>query len=167
MDSAPSTSILPSNCTRKTFNVDINASGSAVEEAETVTLICEHDLPETLNVTYKWRKEEDTIESKDKQYIIKRTFSEHVGQYYCVVQSECGNYTSDPHDVTIHNNNLIILVICGCAAFGLVAIMGTCMKIKMHRDKVRHQQRTKERVQQMQRAHELQNRGPQPNQAQR
>lgn len=33
------------------------------------------------------------------------------------------------------DNNIVILVVCGCAALGLIVIMGIAMKIKMHRDK--------------------------------
>ncbi|XP_055015405.1 uncharacterized protein LOC110157621 isoform X1 [Boleophthalmus pectinirostris] len=139
------------------FSVSINTTGSNVEEAERVSLTCVHDLPENLSVTYEWYKNDKSVEGHGKEYIIKKTFSQDVGQYRCVVYSPCGNYTSAPHDVTIHNESVIILVICGCAAVGLITIMGVCMKVKMHRDKVKNQQRTKERMQEMRRAQDLQN----------
>ncbi|KAJ0002495.1 hypothetical protein NQD34_007644 [Periophthalmus magnuspinnatus] len=153
----------PDVCKGIDFNVSINSTGSEVEEAARVTLTCVHYLPEHLNVTYEWYKDKERVEGQERHYTIEKAFSEHVGKYVCVVLSQCGNYTSPPHDVTVHNRAVIILVICGASALALVIIMGLSMKIKMHRDKVKNQQRTKERLQEMRRAQDLQTRGLPPN----
>ncbi|CAL1613310.1 unnamed protein product [Knipowitschia caucasica] len=153
---------MKNNCTRD-FKVVLNISKNEVEEGESVNMSCCHHLPKEHILSYTWMMNKTPVHTGNTSFFfIEKTVSDHKGLYTCAVHSLCGNYTSGPQSVTISNNRIIILVICGCSALALVIIMGLSMKIKMHRDKVKNKQRADLRQQAMRRAQNLQNGGLPP-----
>lgn len=156
------TCLINSTCVN-VFNVSINSTGSKLQDGNGFTLYCLHDIPIQINVTYIWEKDSIELEEHQRNLTVKKALPENAGQYICTAQSQCGNYSSGPHSVTVDNNNIVILVVCGCAALGLIVIMGIAMKIKMHRDKAKNKLRAMQRVQEIRQQQDLQNRGPGPN----
>ncbi|XP_047441838.1 uncharacterized protein LOC125008589 [Mugil cephalus] len=139
-----------SNCTRA-FEVTVNTTGSTVNEGAAITLTCVYDLPNVTRIT--WTKdgkgvgEDKDFKVMDQKLVIENVLSSNKGKYVCSVNSTCGIFMSQPHEVNVNNNNLIILVICGLSALGLVVIMGLAMKYKLRRDNAKHKERMKQRAQ--------------------
>ncbi|XP_008275947.1 uncharacterized protein LOC103354383 isoform X2 [Stegastes partitus] len=128
------------------FKVFINGTQSEAQEGDDITLTCLHNISD-MNVTYKWNKDGTELKNKKGQKLSRKVLSKDAGEYICSVQSLCGNYTSSPHDVTVHNNSVILLVICGVAALALVLVLGLAMKFKLEKDKARHRERMQQRAQ--------------------
>ncbi|GAA6235254.1 carcinoembryonic antigen-related cell adhesion molecule 6-like [Lates japonicus] len=130
------------------FKVTINTTGSHVQEGDDITLTCDHNLP-NLMLTFGWKKDgKEEQEHKNKsELFLKNVLTPIAGQYVCYVNSTCGYYESPPHSVTVNNNSVVLLVICGVSALVLVVIMGLIMKFKLKRDNAKHRQRMAQRAQ--------------------
>ncbi|XP_059201667.1 uncharacterized protein LOC131981412 [Centropristis striata] len=140
---------IPSNC-RKEFQASVKSNGTEFDEGDTINLSCDHNLPVQL-VTFVWWKGENVLEGKNKsELVFERVLGHHKGKYFCSVESACGCFKSSPHDVTVNNNNVLLLVICGVSALVLVVIMGVAMKYKIKRDNEKHKQRRKQKEEQQQ-----------------
>ncbi|XP_028314903.1 uncharacterized protein LOC114470770 [Gouania willdenowi] len=131
---------------KKDFLVLVNSSGSVTEEGDDITLTCVHNLPDP-SVTFEWRKDGNKIQGgNESRLTVEGVLSYHSGQYQCSVNSSCGAYTSLPHDVTVNNSSVVLLVVCGVAAVVLLLIMGLIMKYKLKRDNAKHKERMKQRA---------------------
>ncbi|KAM7389681.1 hypothetical protein PAMP_023644 [Pampus punctatissimus] len=137
---------ISSKC-KKDFPVSINATGSQLKDGDSITLTCNHDLPD-MHLTFEWQKngKVERGQNESKLYF-KQVFSEHSGQYICIVNSTCGSYKSLPHSVSVSNDMVLLLIICGVSALVLVLIMGLVMKLKMKRDNIKHRGRMNRRLQ--------------------
>ncbi|XP_022607364.1 uncharacterized protein LOC111226469 [Seriola dumerili] len=134
-----------SNC-KKAFQVSINSTGSEAEEGDDITLTCVHNVP-NLNLTIGWTKDGEEIKkSKNMSNLVLDHVLSSEGQYICYVNSSCGNYESSPDEVSVKNNNVFTLVICGIAALVLVLIMGLVMKFKLKRDNAKTKARMAQRA---------------------
>ncbi|XP_020501006.1 uncharacterized protein [Labrus bergylta] len=143
---------VPSHC-EKDFQVSINSTVSQPDEGDDITLSCVHNLP-NVTLTFEWEKEGKlSLEGQNKsQLVLESVLSDDNGRYSCFVNSTCGRFQSSPHDVTVKNNSVVILIICGVSALALVLIMGIAMKYKLKRDNAQHKQRRMQREQNEQRA---------------
>ncbi|XP_034399368.1 uncharacterized protein LOC117737478 isoform X2 [Cyclopterus lumpus] len=131
---------IPSNCT-KDFQVSVNSTGSNIKEGGDITLTCLHNYPD-LNLTFGWKRNKDILDGANKSKLfLKKVLSDKGGQYMCLVNSLCGSSESLPLNVTVENQSLLILVICGVSALVLVLIMGLAMKYKLKRDSAKHRER--------------------------
>ncbi|XP_069027671.1 uncharacterized protein [Embiotoca jacksoni] len=137
---------IPPNC-KKAFAVFVNSTGSSAQEGDDITLTCVHDLP-NLDLAFSWTKDGSVIVGQNtSELVLEGVLSPEAGQYSCSVLSGCGSYTSLPHEVTVANNSVIILVICGVSALVLVLIMALVMKFKLKRDNTKHKERMRQRAQ--------------------
>ncbi|XP_070769902.1 uncharacterized protein [Enoplosus armatus] len=138
---------IPPKCKRD-FQVLINSTGSEANEGDDITLTCVHNLP-NLNLTFRWKKvPEEILRGQNKsKLVLKRVSLRDKGQYICYVDSSCDNYKSLPHEVTVKDNNVVLLVICGVSALVLVLSMGLAMKVKLTRDNAKHKERMRQRAQ--------------------
>ncbi|XP_060903887.1 uncharacterized protein LOC132981820 [Labrus mixtus] len=145
-------SVVPSDC-KTDFQVSINSTVPEPDEGDDITLTCVHNLP-NVNLTFEWEKEgEGFLEGQNKsQLVLESVLSDKNGRYYCFVNSTCGHFQSSPLDVTVKNNSVVILIICGVSALALVLILGIAMKYKLKRDNAQHKQRRMQREQNEQRA---------------
>ncbi|XP_042349890.1 uncharacterized protein LOC121948540 [Plectropomus leopardus] len=136
-----------SHC-KKDFKLSVNSSKAKPEEGDAITLTCVDDVPSTLNFTYGWKKNEKIIKGGKnmKKLVLKKVLSNKAGKYTCFVNGSCGYHESPPHDVTVGNQSVVILVICGVAALALVVVMGLAMKFKLKRDNAKHRERMKQRA---------------------
>lgn len=135
-----------SNC-KRVFKVSINSTGSDVKEGDNITLTCDHNLPSP-NVTFEWMENNKLLEGKNKNQLILENVLSHVkGPFTCTVRGACGNYMSSPHYVTVKNESVVILVICGVCALVLVVVMGLAMKFKLKRDNAKHRERMRQKAQ--------------------
>ncbi|KAM8909752.1 ADP ribosylation factor like GTPase 3, like 1 isoform 1-T1 [Spinachia spinachia] len=128
------------------FQVWVNSSGSKVNEGADVTLTCLHNLPKW-NLTFGWKmngKEIETARNK-RQLCLKNVLSHDEGQYVCFVNSLCGYYESSEHGVTVENQSVLLLIICGVTALAMVLIIGMAMKYKLKRDAAKHRKRRQQR----------------------
>ncbi|KAK1904084.1 B-cell receptor CD22 [Dissostichus eleginoides] len=124
---------IPSNCT-KGFQVSINSNDSDLVEGDDLILTCVHNLPDVIH-TFGWKMNGDTIQGQNESELHdKKVLSNKAGTYICYVESLCGYYPSLPHVVTVENNSLLLLVVCGVSALVLVLVMGLVMKFKLKRD---------------------------------
>ncbi|XP_036932922.1 ADP ribosylation factor like GTPase 3, like 1 isoform X1 [Acanthopagrus latus] len=139
--------VTTSNCT-KDFKVFVNSSGSVANAGEEITLTCCHDLP-NLNLMFEWTKDKNKIEERGNgsKLVLQKVTLRQSGKYSCSVTSLCGTFKSLPHDVTVNDNSVVILVVCGVGALVLVVIMGMAMKFKLKRDNVKHKERMRQRAQ--------------------
>ncbi|KAL6117717.1 uncharacterized protein ACO6RY_15447 [Pungitius sinensis] len=133
------------NCTAG-FQVFVNSTGSKLNEGDEVTLTCVHNLP-TLNLTFGWTMNGKEIEKarNDSKLILKKVFERDAGTYVCIVHSVCGEWHSPPHEVTVANQSVVILIICGVSALVMVLIIGLAMKYKLKRDAAKHRERRQQR----------------------
>ncbi|KAM9356958.1 uncharacterized protein ABDE67_004545 [Symphorus nematophorus] len=138
---------IPPPC-KTDFKVYINSTGSTADEGDDITLTCVHKLP-NLDLKFVWMKDkEDILVGQNKsELVLKKVFSHNAGKYTCRVESPCGNYTSSPHDVTVNNGGVLLLVICGISAVALILVLGLAMKFKLKRDNAKHRERRKQRAQ--------------------
>ncbi|KAL3044918.1 hypothetical protein OYC64_013233 [Pagothenia borchgrevinki] len=144
-------SAISSNCT-KGFQVSINSSDSDLVEGDDLILTCVHNLPDVIQ-TFGWKMNEDTIQGQNESELYdKKVLSNKAGSYICYVESLCGYYESLPHDVTVENNSLLLLVVCGVSALVLVLVMGLVMKFKLKRDNAKHRERMRQKATVEQRA---------------
>ncbi|KAG8004075.1 ADP-ribosylation factor-like protein 3 [Nibea albiflora] len=119
------------------FKVRVTSSVSEPKEAKDITLNCTHDLP-GLKLTFEWKKGGEIMKGQNTSTLfLQKVFQRDNGQYSCSVNSTCGYYESPPHDVTVQNQNLVLLVICGVGALVMVVIIGVVMKYKLKRDSER------------------------------
>ncbi|XP_026185385.1 uncharacterized protein LOC113143977 [Mastacembelus armatus] len=132
---------IPSNCT-KDFQVSIKSTGSNVNEGDDITLTCDCDLP-NVTLIFGWKKDGvEILESQNKSELhLPKVLTSGAGQYTCYVNSSCGSYVSSPHKVTVNNQSMVLLVICGVSALLLVTIMGLVMKFKLKRDNAKYRER--------------------------
>ncbi|XP_074503655.1 uncharacterized protein LOC141774747 [Sebastes fasciatus] len=147
---------IPSNCT-KDFQVSVNTTGSKVNEGDDITLTCVHNLPD-LNLTFGWIYDGEEIQKgrNKSELCLEKVLTNRGGPYICFVNSSCGYYESSPHDVTVENQTVLILVICGVSALVLVLVLGLAMKFKLKRDNAKLKERMR------QKAREGQNNAPAP-----
>ncbi|AWP12152.1 Hypothetical protein SMAX5B_008815 [Scophthalmus maximus] len=132
---------------KKAFQVSINSSGSSVNEGDDITLTCVHDLP-SLALTFGWKKKQEIQENENKsELFLKGVRPSMSSQYICFLNSSCGYYESLPHGVTVKNNSVILLVICGISSLALVLLMGLALKFKMKRDNAKQRERVEHRIQ--------------------
>ncbi|XP_034739418.1 uncharacterized protein LOC117951696 isoform X2 [Etheostoma cragini] len=146
------TSKIPSNC-KQDFQVSVNSNESKLQEGNDITLQCVHNLPNWITL-FGWKKNQKEVnEGKNKSMLhFKQVLSDAAGQYICFVKSLCGDYESLPYDVTVENQSILIMVICGVSALVLVLIMGMAMKFKLKRDNAKHKERRKQRAEAEQRS---------------
>ncbi|XP_041846580.1 uncharacterized protein LOC121643292 [Melanotaenia boesemani] len=129
------------------FNVSINSTKSELSEGDEVNLTCVHNLP-SLNLTFAWFKNGEKITDKNEATLnFTKILSADTGEYVCSVNSICGSCKSLPLNVTVPNESIIIMVICGVAALVLVIGMGLAMKFKLNRDNAKHKARMRQREQ--------------------
>ncbi|XP_040904493.1 uncharacterized protein LOC121188698 [Toxotes jaculatrix] len=130
------------------FKVEINSTGSEVNEGDEVTLTCAHNLP-NMTLELGWTKDgKEMLENKNKsKLVLEKVFSPDAGCYICYVNSSCGNYESSQKCITVNNNSVIILVVCGVSALALILILGLAMKLKLKRDNAKHRERMEQRAQ--------------------
>ncbi|KAG7230264.1 hypothetical protein INR49_024368 [Caranx melampygus] len=127
--------------------VSINSTGSDASEGDDITLTCVYNVP-NLNLTIGWQKDNEEMKKKNmNKLLLQNVFASLEGRYVCYVNSSCGNYSSSPEEVTVKNNNVIILVICGIAALVLVVVMGLIMKYKLKRDNAKNKARMAQKIQ--------------------
>ncbi|XP_041800585.1 uncharacterized protein LOC121611921 isoform X2 [Chelmon rostratus] len=142
---------IPSNC-YKDFQVSINTTGSNVKEGDDIILTCVHNLPNLTFLTFWWMKGQETLQGQNEsELVLNKVLSHKAGPYTCSVNCSCGIYKSLPHDVSVSNQSMVLLVICGVSALVLVVIMGLAMKFKLKRDNAKHRERMKQREQAEQR----------------
>ncbi|XP_032383946.1 uncharacterized protein LOC116696846 [Etheostoma spectabile] len=146
------TSKIPSNC-KQDFKVSVNSNGSKLQEGNDITLECVHNLPNLITM-FGWKKNlEELYEGKNKSTLsFKQVLSDKAGMYICFVKSLCGDFESPPYNVTIENQSIFLIVVCGISALVLVLIMGMAMKFKLKRDNAKHKERRKQRAEAEQRS---------------
>ncbi|XP_010771388.1 uncharacterized protein [Notothenia coriiceps] len=136
---------IQSNCTTG-FQVSINSNGSKLVEGEDLILTCLHNLPD-VNHTFGWKMDGVTIQGQNKSELYdEKVLSNKEGTYICYVENLCGYYQSLPHVVTVENNSLLLLVVCGVSALVLVLFMGLVMKFKLKRDNAKHRERMRQKA---------------------
>ncbi|XP_063732474.1 uncharacterized protein LOC134859728 isoform X2 [Eleginops maclovinus] len=144
-------SAIPSNCT-KDFQVSVNSNNSKLKEGEDIHLRCVHKLPDQIP-KFGWMRDKHEIQHQNESELhVKKVLSNKAGKYICFVRSVCGYYESAPHDVTVENNSVVMLVVCGVSALVLVLVMGLAMKFKLKRDNANHRERMKQKATMEQRA---------------
>ncbi|XP_041654126.1 B-cell receptor CD22-like [Cheilinus undulatus] len=137
---------------KKEFQVSINSTGSNVQEGNDITLTCVHNFT-NVTLMFGWIKDGKELKGQNKsQLLLQSVLSDKAGQYSCFVNSSCGCCKSLPEDVTVSDNSVVILIICGVSALALVLLMGIIMKYKLKRDSAKHRERMKQRAQDQQRA---------------
>ncbi|XP_049898759.1 uncharacterized protein LOC126389231 [Epinephelus moara] len=139
-------SAIPKNC-KKAFQVSIKSNKSKVEEGEDIDLSCTHNLP-NLTLKFGWERNGKTVKDgiNKTELSLKKVLSNKAGKYTCFVSSRCGKYESSPHDVTVNNNTVVLLVICGVSALALVVILGLAIKFKLKRDNTKHRDRARQKA---------------------
>lgn len=136
----------PSNCT-KDFEVSVNSTQPQPQEGDDVTLTCVNNLSDMI-LAFKWKKDGEEMAGQNNSILVlQKVFASHQGQYICIVNSTCGNYTSLPYILTVHSNSVVLLLVCGVGALVLVLSMGLAMKIKLKRDTDKHKERMNQRLQ--------------------
>ncbi|KAK9518006.1 hypothetical protein VZT92_023335 [Zoarces viviparus] len=137
---------IPPNC-KKDFQVSVNSTRSELKEGDDLTMTCLHNLPD-LNLTFGWKRDgEDIRDGKNKRKLhLENVLGHQSGEYICFVNSLCGCYKSPPQKVTVENQNVLLLIICGVSALVLVVIMGLAMKFKLKRDSAKHKERREQRA---------------------
>ncbi|KAG7518380.1 carcinoembryonic antigen-related cell adhesion molecule 6-like [Solea senegalensis] len=134
-----------SNCT-KDFQVSVTSSSTNINEGDDVTLTCTHNL-HNLNVTFGWKKDRVELQENQSQLLFQKVLKSAIGPYSCYVNSSCGSYSSSPHTVTVINNSVYVLAICGAAALVLILVMSVIMKFKLKRENEKHRERMERRAQ--------------------
>ncbi|XP_016517290.1 B-cell receptor CD22-like, partial [Poecilia formosa] len=75
-------------------------SSGQITEGQSVTLTCSSDANPAAN--YTWRKNNNqSVVSKDQQFVLSSILSSDSGQYYCTAQNELGEKTSGPVSVQV------------------------------------------------------------------
>ncbi|MED6273521.1 hypothetical protein CHARACLAT_007324 [Characodon lateralis] len=143
------------NKTESDFKPRVNHSVTAVNEGDDVKLECTHNISES-NLTYTWFKDNVKTGDSGKTYFMENVLSSKNGKYKCCVKTWCGDCESEPFDLKVANNSIVILVVCGVSAVALILIMGVAMKIKLKKDQAQHKERMRQRAQ------DTQNAGPIP-----
>ncbi|XP_035016531.2 uncharacterized protein LOC118111878 [Hippoglossus stenolepis] len=138
---------ISSSC-KKGVQVFANRTGSNVDEGKDVKLKCVHDLKGQVWLL-GWKMDgEEILDKRNKSKIrLKKVLAHKSGKYSCFVNSTCGFLESEPHDVTVKNNSVILLIVCGISALALVVTMGLVLKYKMKRDSAKHRERMEMRAQ--------------------
>ncbi|XP_028445346.1 uncharacterized protein LOC114562880 isoform X2 [Perca flavescens] len=146
------TSKILSNC-KQDFQVSVNCTGTNLQEGNDITLTCVHNLT-VLITMFGWQMNQvDLQEGKNASSLyLKEVHSNNAGLYTCFVKSPCGDYVSPSCNVTVENQSVLILVICGISALGLVLIMGLAMKFKLKRDNAKHKERRRQKAEAEQRS---------------
>ncbi|XP_034087051.1 uncharacterized protein LOC117556024 isoform X1 [Gymnodraco acuticeps] len=134
------------------FQVSISSNDSKLVEGDDLILTCVHNLPD-VNHTFGWKINGVTIQDQNESELHdKKVLSNKAGTYICFMENLCGNYQSLPHVVTVENNSLLLLVVCGVSALVLVLVMGLVMKFKLKRDNAKHRERMRQKATLEQRA---------------
>ncbi|XP_071254407.1 uncharacterized protein [Salvelinus alpinus] len=139
------------NCI-KDFEVFLNTSyGFEVEEGDDLTMECAHDLPVRVHdlLVFVWLKDGLPLEGENNSTVTLERIGIDTpteGKYTCIIQSPCGNFTSDPEELEFKDLTVVIIVICGVSAVVLVLALGMGIKIMLKKDfaktKTRMQQNT-------------------------
>ncbi|XP_069388014.1 uncharacterized protein [Paralichthys olivaceus] len=139
---------ISSNC-KRAFSVSINSSRSDVEEGDDINLTCMHNFVNlTLKIGWKHNGKNITQRGQNRATLfLKKVFQPNEGKYICYVKSRCGIHESLPYDVTIKNNSVILLIVCGTLALVLFLTLGLLLKYKLKRDNARHRERREMRAQ--------------------
>uniref|UniRef100_UPI003AB087F6 uncharacterized protein n=1 Tax=Centroberyx gerrardi TaxID=166262 RepID=UPI003AB087F6 len=133
------------------LQVSLNGSTSeTLQEGDVVTIECFHNLL-PLVVEFEWQKDGETLEGQNTSKLTLKVLTHHAGHYRCSVRSPCGNCTSSPHEVTVNDSIVVVLVICGVSAVVLVLVLAVAMKCKLKKENAEHQRRKEQRAQQQQR----------------
>ncbi|XP_014913927.1 B-cell receptor CD22-like isoform X2 [Poecilia latipinna] len=75
-------------------------SSGQITEGQSVTLSCSSGANPAAN--YTWRKNNNqSVVSKDQQFVLSSILSSDSGQYYCTAQNELGEKTSGPVSVQV------------------------------------------------------------------
>ncbi|XP_014832963.1 PREDICTED: B-cell receptor CD22-like isoform X2 [Poecilia mexicana] len=75
-------------------------SSGQITEGQSVTLTCSSDANPAAK--YTWRKNNNqSVVSKDQQFVLSSILSSDSGQYYCTAQNELGEKTSGPVSVQV------------------------------------------------------------------
>ncbi|XP_068571517.1 uncharacterized protein [Cebidichthys violaceus] len=132
---------------KKDFQVSVNSTGSELKEGDDITLTCVHNLPD-LNLTFGWKRDgKDIDDGKNKSKLhLENVLAHKGGVYICIVNSSCGCYKSSPHNVTVENQSVLLLIICGVSALVLVLILGLAMKFKLKRDNAKARARREQKA---------------------
>ncbi|XP_078116879.1 uncharacterized protein LOC144524462 [Sander vitreus] len=145
------TSNIPLNC-KQVFQIIVSSSGSKVQEGNDINLTCVHNFPDLITIGWK-KNQEELQEGKNKSFLyLTEVKSSDEGQYICFVKSLCGGDKSLPYILTVENQSVLLLVICGISALVLVVIMGLAMKFKLKRDNAKDKERRKQKAEAEQRS---------------
>ncbi|XP_029918381.1 uncharacterized protein LOC115366867 [Myripristis murdjan] len=137
---------------RKDFKVFLNSSRTVdLQEGDTVTFQCVDRVP-VPNPVFEWRKDNKTLEGKNKSSLKLKVFTDDAGRYHCIVNSTCGIFLSASKTVTVKDSTLVIVVICGVAAVVLMLFLGLGMKWKLQKEKAEHKRRKEQRAREQQSA---------------
>ncbi|KAM4555639.1 uncharacterized protein PAE49_014616 [Odontesthes bonariensis] len=125
----------------------INSSKRNEQAGKDITLECVHNFTD-VDLTFTWSKDQEKLKDQKKgELVLKTVLSGDAGQYVCAVNSSCGLWKFTSYTVTVEDNTVVILVICGVAALVLVVSMGIVMKCKLKRDNAKYKERRMQRVQ--------------------
>ncbi|XP_039473437.1 ADP ribosylation factor like GTPase 3, like 1 isoform X2 [Oreochromis aureus] len=124
--------------------VSISSEPSSPSEGDDVTLTC-NEKCENSTVTYQWKENGGKIEGENNKTLLIKIVHSPAGEYVCSVNCSCYCCDSKPYTLSVKENTVIILVICGVAALALVLIMGLIMKCKLKIDNDKHRERVRQR----------------------
>ncbi|XP_076733552.1 uncharacterized protein LOC143413950 [Maylandia zebra] len=132
------------NSTLCNDEVFISSEPSSPNEGDDVTLTC-NEKCENSTVTFQWKKNKAVKEKENNKTFLIQSALSISDIYICSVK--CSRYCCDskPYTLSVKNNTVIILVVCGVAALALVLIMGLIMKCKLKRDSDKHRERVRQR----------------------
>ncbi|XP_062856806.1 uncharacterized protein LOC134319508 isoform X2 [Trichomycterus rosablanca] len=139
------------NCTSdalgKEFKVHVDAPTSVKYDKEfNATCNAPHDLPQYLNVSYQWLlNNKSDSQNKTMSLRIKERVT-----LKCTVLSQCGNFSSEDHMISLDDQITLILVICAIGAVFVILSAYFAMKMKLrqtnlHREAMRRQRQETQR----------------------
>ncbi|XP_062250117.1 uncharacterized protein LOC133959052 [Platichthys flesus] len=133
---------------KKDLKVSSNRNETEIDEGKDIQLNCVHDLEKLVSLS-GWKKDgEEILKKQNKTTLsLNKALAHMSGKYSCYVKSPCGDLESEPHDLKIKNNSMILLLVCGISALALVVTMGLVLKYKLKRDSAKHKERLEMRNQ--------------------
>ncbi|KAJ8405487.1 hypothetical protein AAFF_G00319600 [Aldrovandia affinis] len=118
----------------KDFHVEVNASSFTVNEGSDLSMTCIHNLP-VKATQFKWIKDSVVMNGKNSsQLTIRKLFRKDQARFSCRVLSACGQVSSAPKHVTVKDNTVIIMIVCGVVAVLFVLLLALGMKCMLKRE---------------------------------
>ncbi|XP_076143657.1 uncharacterized protein LOC143125795 [Alosa pseudoharengus] len=147
----------PNSTCIKDFPLQLKASSMKINAGEPVNVSCEHNLTLDNIKEFIWLQDNKTLPckyttqvnlkdsfpcKKASQLTLDDQFSDF--NITCKIHSRCGNFTSDTLNISVTDNSLWILFICGGAAIFLILIFTLGMKLLLKRDIAQRQTRKRQ-----------------------